>query len=126
MVLNSLGGVFQRQMKFDDAFNALLLSIEIGEKLNDKRHLAMVHTSMGNALVSKGDIENAVAELIKSFEINEELKNRHGIGVVATTLIKTLLQLNQWEQAISYCQRALSIAPNDRRLLKLYEQLTES
>lgn len=86
----------------------------------------MVHRMIGKTLLLHGDIENAVAELTKSFEINEELKNTHGIGVVTTTLIKTLLQINQQEQAISYCQRALSIDPNNRRLLKLYDQLTES
>ncbi len=86
----------------------------------------MVHRMIGKTLLLNGDITNAVVELTKSFEINEELKNTHGIGVVATTLIKTLLQLNQREQAISYCQRALLIDPNNRRLLKLYDQLTES
>ena len=126
MVLNSLGGVLQRQGKFDEAMKALQPSFDILKRLNDKIGLAMVHRMMGKTLLLNGDIENAVAELIKSFEINEELKNIRGIGVVTTTLIKTLLQLNQREQAISYCQRALSIDPNNKRLLKLYDQLTES
>jgi len=125
-VLNSLGGVFRRQGQFDEALNALQLSIEIGEKLNDKRHLAMVYTSMGTALLSKGDIEEAAIELRKGFEIDEKLKNRRGIGIVTPLLIKAFSRLNQHNQAISYCQRALSIAPNDKRLLKRYDQLTES
>ena len=126
MVLNSLGGVLQRQGKLTEAMETLQHSLDISKRLNDKLGLAMVHRMMGKTLLLNGDIENAIVELTKSFEINEELKNKRGIGVVTTILIETLLQLNQREQALSFCQRALSIAPNNKRILKLYDELTES
>jgi len=47
MVLNSLGGVFQRQGKFDEAVDAFQRSYAISEKLDDERSLAMVLNSLG-------------------------------------------------------------------------------
>ena len=125
MVLNSLGGVLQRQGKFDDAMKALQRSLNISKRLNDKIGLAMTHRMIGKTLLLTGEKTKAVTELTKSFEINEELKNRYGIGIVTPPLIEAFLQLDRREQAITYCQRALAIAPNNRRLLNMYKQLKE-
>ena len=124
MVLNSLGGVLQRQGKFDEAMKALQRSLNISKRRNDKIGLAMTHRMIGKNLLLTGEKTKAVTELTKSFEINEELKNRYGIGVATPPLIDAFLQLDRREQAISYCHRALVIAPNNKRLLNMYKQLT--
>ena len=123
MVLNSMGGVLQRQGNFDEAVIALHLSIEIGKKLNDKKHLAMAHTTLGRVHLLNRDFKKAAAELCMAFEIEEQIKNRRGIGIVTPMLIKTLLKLDQGDQALSYCQRALAIIPNDKKILKLFADL---
>jgi len=124
MMLNRLGGVLQQLGRLDEAVDAFQRSIQIGEKLGGKRHLAMAHTAMGKALLSHGDIEEAAVKLSKGFEIDEGLKNRRGMGIVTPVLIQTLVELGRRDEALTYCQRALAIAPKNRRLLKLRDQLS--
>jgi tetratricopeptide (TPR) repeat protein len=122
MVLNSLGGVLQRQGEFNEADAAFRESVAIGEKLRDKRHLAMVHTAFGRALVRR-DTSAAVDELRKGFELDAELRNRKGVGIVAPILVEALMSLGRTEDASAICERALSIAPEHRRLLQLKRDL---
>lgn len=103
-------------------FKAFRTSIVIGEKLGDKRHLAMVHTSFGRALI-RTDREAAVRELREGFELDAALKNRKGVGIVAPVLIETLRDLGRRDEAMEICTRALAIAPADERLLRLKREL---
>ena len=124
MVLNSLGGALHRQRKYDEAGDAFRQSIVIGDELGDKRHLAMVHTAYGNALL-RTDRQQAVGELRKGFEIDAALKNRKGVGIVAPVLIETLVKLGGIGEAREICDRALTIIPEDARLLALRRELEQ-
>lgn len=117
MTLNTLGGVLQRQGKLGEAFDTFRASIAIGEKIGDRRHLAMAHTAFGQALL-KTDRQAAVLELREGFELDAALRNKKGIGMVAPVLIETLLKLGRVAEASEVCERALAIAPGDRRLLR--------
>ena len=122
MVLNSLGGVLQRQGKLEESFDAFRRSIEIGEKLRDRRHLAMVHTSFGRALL-RTDRGAAVQELREGFELDAALRNRKGVGIVGPILVETLLKLGRVKEAAEICDRALAIIPGDQRLLRLRSEI---
>jgi tetratricopeptide (TPR) repeat protein len=122
MVLNSLGGVLQRHGMFEEAVAAFRASIAIGEKLRDKRHLAMVHTAFGRSLL-KSDPEASVRELRVGFELDAALHNRKGVGIVAPILVETLVTLGRAGEAAAICDRALSVTPGDRRLLRLKRNL---
>ena len=124
MVLNSLGGVLQRMGRFDEAVDAFQSSVQIGEKLGDRLHLATAHFSMGWAFLSHERTEKAVVELSKSFAINEGLRYRRGVGIVTSALTQALLKLGQRDEALAYCQRALAIAPKNKRLLALHDRLS--
>ena len=123
MRLNTLGGVYQRQGKFDEAVKAFQQSYHISDKLGDELSLAMVLFSHGKALLSYGYWDEAVIKLQKSFHINESLNNHQGIRIVTPSLIRGLASLNKINVAFEYCSRALIVAPNDRRLLSLQKQL---
>jgi tetratricopeptide (TPR) repeat protein len=123
MVLNSLGGVLRQQRRFEAAVGAFEHSIAIGERLNDRRHLAMVYTALGKTLLSQGLAERAAAELHKGFAIDERLKNQRGVGVVAPSLIRALTRLGQRDEALGVCRRALALAPQNKELLELHDQL---
>jgi len=124
MVLNSLGGVLQRQGRFDEAVDAFQRSYALLVELGDDRGQAMVHTALGKALLSHGDIKESVVELLMGFEIDEGLNNRRGIGIVTPVLIEALLKLGCNDEAVTYCQRALAVAPRNKRLLQLCEELS--
>ena len=124
MVLNSLGGVLQRQGRFDEAVDAFQRSYVILVEQGDEIGQAMVCFGIGKAFLSHGDIEKAALKFCKSFEINEALRNRQGVGIVAPTLSRALVKLGRRDEALTYCQRALAIAPKNRRLLELCDQLS--
>jgi tetratricopeptide (TPR) repeat protein len=124
MVLNSLGGALHRRRKYDEAGDAFRRSIAIGDELGDQRHLAMVHTAYGNALL-KTDRQAAAGELRKGFEIDAALKNRKGVGIVAPVLVDTLVKLGRIGEAREICDRALTIIPEDTRLLALRRELDQ-
>jgi hypothetical protein len=64
-----------------------------------------------------------VLELCEGFELDLGLNNCKGIGIVGPILVETLVKLHRIREAASVCTRALAIAPNDRRLLRLKADL---
>src|SRR5260370_5437251 len=123
MVLNSLGGVYQRQGKFEEAVEAFQGSFALGKEA--ETHRVMVLTSWGKALLDHGQPEEAVEKLKASFEIEERLRKVQGLRMVMSSLVRALSIMGQIEEARLYFRRALTIAPDDKRLLKIQEQLSE-
>jgi tetratricopeptide (TPR) repeat protein len=66
--LNSLGGVLQRQGKFDQAVSAFQKSYDISERLDDDRSLAMVLNSLGGVLQRQGKFDEAVSAIQKRYD----------------------------------------------------------
>ncbi len=126
MVLNSLGGVLQRQGKFDEAVSAFQKSYDISERLDNKLSLAMVNFGMGKMYLEEDKLEEARNHLVISFEINEKLKIAQGMQIVTPSLTRVLTSLGKHGKAKEYAQRALTIIPQDKRLLRLLEQLSEN
>ncbi len=125
MVLNSLGGVYQRQGKFDKAIEMFQQSYDLLVKLSDKIGQAMVLFSFGKALLDHCEAPQATEKLKASFEINETLKNAQGMRIVSPSLTRALTTVGQIEEARQYISQALTIVPDDKRLLRLQEQLSE-
>lgn len=123
-MLNSLGGVLQRLGRFKEAEDAFKCSIQIGERLHDKAHLAKVRTAYGQALLSHRDTVGAVAQLRQAFEIEVELRSVRGLEIVTRPLTQALIRSGNRDEALSYCDRALAIAPRNPRLHTLRDQLS--
>jgi len=123
MVLNSLGGVYQRQGKFEEAVQAFQRSLDLGKRM--ETHRAMVLSSWGKALLEHGQPWPAIEKLKASFEIEERLRKIVGLQIVTSSLIRALTQVDLREEAQQYMDRALAIAPEDRRLLRLKEQFAQ-
>ncbi|MCL1465306.1 tetratricopeptide repeat protein, partial [Argonema galeatum] len=127
IVLNSLGQVLQRQGSEEQlrlALAAFKYSIKLGNQIDDLPHLAKVHTAMGQALIAQKNFEAAVVQLAEGFKIDEGLKNIRGLELVTHNLVYALTNIGKRDEAITYLQKALEIAPNSQRLLKEYEQLS--
>jgi tetratricopeptide (TPR) repeat protein len=125
MVLNSLGGVLQRLGKQEKADQSFATSIAIGERLGDKVHLAKVHTAYGKALISRGDLAAGVDQLRKGFLLDEQNRNRRGLAIVTPLLIRNLRSQGKPEEAAEFLNRALTVAPSERALLRLSTASTE-
>ena len=126
MVLNSLGGAYQRVGKTEDAEWAFLKSIKIGNRLHDETHLAKVHTAFGKALSHRNDLARAVEELTKGFELDEKRHNRRGMGFVTQPLVNALRRLGRADQAEVFIRRAIAIAPHDEKLKRMLDQKAPS
>jgi len=129
LILNSLGQVLSRQEgneKFELSLMYFRASIKLGEELEDQTHLAKVYTAMGQALLRHGETEEAVTKLTQSFEIDENLRNSSNLGKVTPHLTEALVKLGKREEALAYCQRALAVAPNSKKLQKLQNKLSSS
>ena len=72
--------------QFNEAIAAFQRSLDIGEELGDRRHIAMVLNSLGGALQDKGQLDEAIAAFQRSLDILEELGDRRGIGMVRRKL----------------------------------------
>jgi len=129
IILNSLGQVLSQQQdaeKFKLAIMYFLESIKLGQELDEQPHLAKVYTAMGQALLKHGETEEAVTKLTQSFEIDENLRNPSNLGKVTPHLTEALVKLGKREEALAYCQRALAVTPNSKKLQKLQNKLSSS
>ncbi|MEA5471371.1 tetratricopeptide repeat protein, partial [Spirulina sp. 06S082] len=127
LILNSLGQVLSKQGGQENINLALINfreSIKLGQELNNLEHLAKVHTAMGEALFAYQNDKQAAIALIKGFEIEENSKNTRGLEIVIKPLMYVLVKLNRKEEAKEYCQRALTIVPNNKNILELEKQLS--
>ncbi len=126
MIYNSLGGVYQSQRVYDEALESFQQSYKMLLELGDVRGQAMALVGLGKAYLESGSIKLAIANFTASFEIDENLKNGRGMRIITPSLVRALSILGQKHEAEEYIKRALVILPNDKRLLKLLEQLSEN
>ncbi|MDO9302937.1 MAG: cold shock domain-containing protein, partial [Anaerolineales bacterium] len=108
------------------AVTAFQKSYELLVKLGDEVGQAMVHFGMGKMYIEQTKFKEAKDSLVTSFEINEKLKIAQGMRIVTPSLSRVLSALDQHDKAKEYAHRALVIVPDDKRLLRLLEQLSEN
>jgi tetratricopeptide (TPR) repeat protein len=126
IITNSLAQVIAHQEgedKFELSQMYFRHSIKLGEELNDRQHLAKVHTAMGKIFLAREDFEKAVSELAKGFEIDESFSNIRGLKIIIRNLTYTLSRLGKREEALAYCERAIKIAPNHLDFLQLRDKI---
>ncbi len=109
MVLNSLGGVLQRQGKFDDAVDAFQRSYELLVKLGDDRGQAMVLNSLGGVLQRQGKFDDAVDAFQRSYELEIKLGNEPGQAKALTSLGSVFQRQGELDKSIMTLKNALSI-----------------
>jgi tetratricopeptide (TPR) repeat protein len=109
MVLNSLGGAYQRQGKFAQALAAFEKSRELEEKLGNERGLAMVLNSLGNFYQRQHDYNQAIAVLQKSYDLEIALNDVRGQAMVLTSLGQVYQQKGDLDAAVSAFERSIAI-----------------
>ncbi len=111
--------MLQRQGKLEEAKTAFEKSILLGEKLGDTRHIAMVLTAYGKALLFQNKTGEAIPKLIQGFEIDEKMSNQRGLEIVTPPLVRALIKNHRREEAQTYYRRALDVAPRNKKILAL-------
>lgn len=66
-----LGYVYERRGQLDKAANYALKSLDLGEKLNDKKAMAMAYSDLSNLFWKQGKFESGVEYGLRSLELFE-------------------------------------------------------
>jgi tetratricopeptide (TPR) repeat protein len=86
---HDLGRLEARRKKFDDAFTHVMLSIEMFERLGNKRNLAVAHITLGQLkLLRDGDAANAVKHLHTALSIADKIEDVHTEKQAAESLVR--------------------------------------
>lgn len=117
MLLNSLGGVYQRQGRFDDAIRTFQQSEGIGKDIGNQRGRAMVLTSLGGVYQRQGKFDDAIRAFQQSERIEQQLGNSHGHAMVLTSLGGVYQRQGKLDEAILAFEHAyeLLVDTGDRR-----------
>lgn len=126
--LNSLGIVYKKQGRYDEAlvkFNAALENIG---NLTAPRLLLSIYANMGNVYLSQKRPLDAIAYHTKSMEVAQKLKSPGPIAVQQFSLGLDHFNLKNYTVARSYYEKALPVFKSLKSksdLLKTYESLIE-
>jgi tetratricopeptide (TPR) repeat protein len=106
MLLNSLGGVFQRLGRFDDAVSALQRSAAIEEQLGNSRGLSKVFNSLGGVLQRRGAFDKAAEMFRRSAAIDQQSENRRGEAMTLNSLGGVLQRQGDFKGAVDAFRRS--------------------
>jgi tetratricopeptide (TPR) repeat protein/cold shock CspA family protein len=117
MWLNTLGGVLQRQGRFDQAVENFQRSAVIEEQLGNLRGQAKVLNSLGGVLQRRGDFEGAAKAFRQSAQIEENTGNRRGQAMMLNSLGGVLQREGHFGEAADAFQRSydLLVLSGDQR-----------
>ncbi len=62
--------------------------------------------------------------IVDQCEIDKNLSNQSGLEKVTSSLTDALAKLDRPDEALAYCQRALTVAPNSKKLQNLQNKLS--
>jgi tetratricopeptide (TPR) repeat protein/cold shock CspA family protein len=104
--LNALGGVLQRQQRWDEAVETLQRAVEVAEGLADPQSLTVALSLQGRTLQLKHQPEAAETVLLRGLEISEDLDDSRSLSIILNTLggvYKDLRQLEASERCFRRC-----------------------
>jgi tetratricopeptide (TPR) repeat protein/cold shock CspA family protein len=121
MVLNSLGGVFQRQGKFDEAVEAYQASQALFVEKEEERGRTMVLTSLGGVFQRQGKFDEAVEAFRGSADIEERIGNERGRTMVLNSLGGVLQRQGKFDEAVEAFEKSRKISEelDDKRSMAM-------
>ena len=111
--LEDLGGLYQAQGKYEEAEAVLQRSLIIAEKLQDKRHMAMVLFTLGGLYQAQGKLAEVEEVLQRSLAIVEKGGDTLGLAMVLQNLGQVYQAQGKHVEAESLFLRALTIREHE-------------
>jgi len=110
LLLTNLGYVFERRGDLGEAFEFALKTLELGEKYQDRKAMAMAYSDMSNLFWKQGRFESGVEYGLKSIELFEDRGlNDLDFDFTLHVLGNNLVELHRYEEALSNFQRSARI-----------------
>jgi formylglycine-generating enzyme required for sulfatase activity len=105
--LFEIGKGFIKRNQLETAIRNFRDAVEV----NPRHFRARLH--LGEALLARGDVDAAVTELIKAYELDPD-EARYSLSRAWVTQAKALEEAGREEAALTTCERALQISPNEQ------------
>lgn len=110
LLLTNLGYVYERRGDLGEAFQYAEKTLELGEKYQDKKAMAMAYSDMSNLFWKQGKFEEGVHFGLKSLELFQE-RGIKDLDYDFTLYVtgNNLMELGLLEEALSYFQKSVEI-----------------
>ena len=110
LLLTNLGYVYERRGNLSEAFEYATKTLELGEKYQDKKAIAMAYSDVSNLYWKQGKYEKGVEYGLRSIAIFEERGIKDlDFDFTLHVLGNNLVELGRVDDALSYFQRSISI-----------------
>ncbi|NOQ91570.1 MAG: histidine kinase [Flavobacteriaceae bacterium] len=105
-----LGYVYERKGKLDKAVNYVLVSLKLGNELNDKKAIALAYSDLSNIFWKQSKFEKGLEYGLKSLQVFEERRiNDLDYDFTLYIVGNNYLELKKYEKAIQYFDHAIAI-----------------
>jgi tetratricopeptide (TPR) repeat protein len=108
--LNSLGGVLQKQRRFEEAIYVLEQEVKIEEEINDQKSLAIILNRLGRLFQRQGRIEQAIAAFERQIDIAKTLNDWNCLIIGLNCLGGVFQQVGRLEEAIAAFEYEIEIS----------------
>jgi two-component system, sensor histidine kinase PdtaS len=110
LLLTNLGYVYERRGDLSKAFEYATKTLQLGEKYQDKKAMAMAYSDMSNLFWKQGKFEKGVEYGMKSIVLFKDRGlNDLDFDFTLHVLGNNLLALDRYEEALPYFQRSARI-----------------
>lgn len=110
LLLTNLGYVYERRGDLSKAFEYATQTLQLGEKYNDKKAMAMAYSDMSNLFWKQGKFEKGVEYGYKSIALFEERGiNDLDFDFTLHVLGNNLVELKRYKEAVSNFKRSALI-----------------
>jgi two-component sensor histidine kinase/Flp pilus assembly protein TadD len=105
-----LGYVYERNGQIDKAADYALISLSLGEKLNDKKAIALAYSDLSNLFWKQSKFEKGLEYGLKSIEIFEE-RGINDLDYDFTLYVvgNNYLELKNYPEALNYYEHSITV-----------------
>lgn len=105
----TIGGTYWVELKYIDALNHYLTSLELAKKIKNKHLTANAHNNIGTVYDELGDYPKALDQYEKSLTIKLELNDKAGLATTYTNIGAIYNLEGKNAQALEYFNKGLAL-----------------
>ena len=108
--ISNITYVLNLQGKLDSSLRLNLYSVELAQRINDRKRLAFGLSNVGASYLEMEQYENAANYFLQAIKILEELGLKQYLGVLYNNLAILYDKMMQYDKAIHYSEKAIAIS----------------
>ncbi len=108
--ISNITYVLNLQGKLDSSLRLNLYSVELAQRINDRKRLAFGLSNVGTSYLDMEQYENAANYFLQAIKILEEMGLKQYLGVLYNNLAILYDKMMQYDKAIQYSEKAIAIS----------------